>query len=281
MKSLLTATLLVLMINLFSCTGSTTEKKPVIADSSSKAEAVPANQKKLMASPAEIMARKQVPVLCYHRIKDAPVAAYASHGYEVTLAQFKAQMKVLADSGFHSITNDQYYNYLAYGTPLPEKPVMITYDDTREEHFTIAKPEMEKYGFKGVFFIMTISMNRPNYMTKQQIKQLSDDGHDVSSHSWDHHRVDRLKGEDFTAQFDKPKKQLEEIIGKPVEYFAYPFGIWSPEAIPEIEKRGFKMSYILSTKRDSLEPLQTVRRMIVAPTWTPQGMIRVMNSTFR
>ena len=282
MRNLIPSILIVAVLCNSGCTSSSAEKKDLPLDSTQKTN-VPSEpaKAKIMASAADIMARKQVPILCYHRIKDAPVASFASKGYEVTLKQFKEQMKVLADSGYHSITPDEYYDYLAYGSPLPEKPVMITYDDTRVEHFTIAKPEMEKYGFKGVFFIMTISINRPNYMSKEQIKQLSDDGHVVASHSWDHHRVDRLAGEDFTAQFDKPKKQLEEITGRPIEHFAYPFGIWAPHAIPEIKKRGFKMSYILSTKRDSLEPLQTVRRMIVSPTWTPQGMIRTMKSTFK
>jgi peptidoglycan/xylan/chitin deacetylase (PgdA/CDA1 family) len=283
MKNLFLSSIICLSLISSSCNNSTATKEIQSKDSSvvqTDTTAVAVKERK-MAGPAEIMARKQVPILCYHRIRDIQMPSKASMGYEVTLAQFKAQMKVLSDSGYHSITPDQYYDYLVYGESLPEKPVMITYDDTREEHFTIAKPEMEKYGFKGVFFIMTISINRPNYMSKEQLKQLSDDGHIVSSHSWDHHRVDRLTGDDWSAQFDKPKKQLEEITGKPVEYFAYPFGIWSPNAFPEIKKRGYKMSFILSTKRDSLEPLHTVRRMIVSPEWSPQGVVKVMKSTFR
>jgi peptidoglycan/xylan/chitin deacetylase (PgdA/CDA1 family) len=283
MKNLFIAILISMAIFSSACNNTTATKETQSNDSTvvQKEQEVTTAKERKMAGPAEIMAKKQVPILCYHRIRDIQMPSKASMGYEVTLAQFKAQMKVLADSGYHSITPDQYYDYLVYGDSLPEKPVMITYDDTREEHYTIAKPEMEKYGFKGVFFIMTISINRPNYMSKEQLKQLSDDGHVVSSHSWDHHRVDRLTGDDWSAQFDKPKKQLEEITGKPVEYFAYPFGIWSPNAFPEIKKRGYKMSFILSTKRDSLEPLHTVRRMIVSPEWSPQGVVKVMKSTFR
>lgn len=285
MKNLLLCCLVVAVQVFYACTGSTanenTGKEPGDPLSAAAPQPDTVVSKKEIATAAEILSRKQVPVLCYHRIRDIQMPSKASMGYEVTLAQFKSQMKVLADSGYHSITPDEYYDYLAFGKPLPEKPVMITYDDTRSEHFTIAKPEMEKYGFKGVFFIMTISMNRPNYMTKDQIRQLEDDGHVVASHSWDHKRVDRLKGEDWADQFDKPRKQLEAITGKPIDYFAYPFGIWSQEAIPEIKKRGYKMSFILSTKRDSLEPLHTVRRMIVSPEWSPQGMVKVMKSTFR
>lgn len=247
-----------------------------------------------IADAATILGRKQVPVLCYHHIRDLQMVSKGSMGYEVTVNQFKAQMKTLADSGYKTILPDQYYDYLTKGTPLPEKPVMITYDDTDEEQFSIAKPEMDKYGFKGVYFIMTISIGRPRYMTKEQIKQLSDEGHVISSHTWDHHRVDRYKYEneieergvkkivnDWDQQLGNTKKKLEEITGKPVEHFAYPFGIWAREGIPEIEKRGYKMAYQLSTARDSTYPLFTVRRIIVSPTWSTAGLLRVMRSSFR
>jgi len=246
---------------------------------------------KTMASAAEIMARKQVPVLCYHHIKE--VVGKNSAGYDVTIARFKEQMKALADSGYKTVTPDQLYNYLAYGGSLPKKPVMITYDDTDEEQFTIAKPEMDKYGFKGVYFIMTISIGRPRYMTKEQIKQLSDEGHVIASHTWDHSRVDRYTTEhtideggrkkvvnDWDQQLVKTKTKLEELVGKPVEYFAYPFGIWSKNGLPEIEQRGYKMAFQLATQRDSLQPLYTVRRVIVAPSWSGPGMLRAMQSSF-
>lgn len=247
-----------------------------------------------IADAATILARKQVPILCYHHIRDIQMPSRALNGYEVTVAEFKAQMKALSDSGYQTILPDQLYAYLTRGAALPPKPVMITYDDTDEEQFSIAKPEMDKYGFKGVYYIMTISIGRKNYMTKEQIKQLSDEGHVIGSHTWDHHRVDRLKNEneieyrgkkmivnEWDFQLTNTKKQLEELTGKPVEYFAYPFGLWSREAIPEIEKRGYKMAFILSTARDSTQPLYTVRRMIVSPTWSAQGTLRVMKSTFK
>ena len=247
-----------------------------------------------IADAATILARKQVPILCYHHIRNIQMPSKAMNGYEVTEAAFKAQMKALSDSGYKSVLPDQLYDYLTKGTPLPEKPVMITYDDTHAEHFTIAKQEMDKYGFKGVFYIMTIAIDKQKRMTKEQIKQLSDEGHAIGSHTWDHHRVDKLKNEneiefrgkkmivnEWDFQLANSRKQLEEITGKPVVHFAYPFGIWSKEAIPELEKRGYKSASILSTVRDSTQPLFTIRRMIVAPTWSAEGMLRVMKSTFK
>ena len=278
---------------LYSCTDSSSATKTAAKTDSVSKTTTPdsiSNVKKPVADAATIMSRPQVPVLCYHHIYDIPKA---TREYDVTVNEFKKQMKILHDSGYHTILPEQLYNYLAYGDPLPPKPFMITYDDSDEEQFRIAKPEMDKYGFKGVYFLMTISIGRPNYMTKAQIKQLADEGHAIASHTWDHHRVDKYKLEntieergvkkvvnDWDQQLAKTKTDIEAITGKPVLDFAYPFGIWSKDGIPEIKNRGYRMAFQLSTKRDSLEPLYTVRRMIVSPEWTAEGMIRVMKSTF-
>ena len=196
-------------------------------------------------------------------------------------AAFAAQMKTLADAGYQTILPEQLYEYLVFNGPIPEKPIMITYDDTRVDQFTIGAAEMKKYGFKGVFFIMTVAINRPGYMTKEEIKTLSDDGHVIASHTWDHHMVTKYSGEDWNTQLVKPKTKLEDIIGKPVTDFAYPFGLWNTAAIPELKKSGYKMAYILSTKRDTVDPLYTIRRIIISGTSSTQGMLKSIESSFK
>lgn len=291
MKNLIAA--LFIIVLLAGCDGNTAEKKIKSKSTTITASQTDSSSKTVSGSVADaatILARPQVPVLCYHHI----VNNKPKNDYEVTAGNFKQQMKALADSGYHTILPEQYFNYLAYGTPLPSKPVMLTYDDTDEEQFSIAKAEMDKYGFKGVYFIMTISIGRPRYMTKEQIKQLADEGHVIGSHTWRHDRVDRLKDwntieyrgkktevNEWDFQLTNTKKQLEEITGKPVEYFAYPFGVWSKQALPKIKERGYKLAFQLSEKRDSAMPLYTVRRIIVGPTWTASGVIKVMKSSFK
>ena len=219
--------------------------------------------------------------MCYHHIREAkPGQSETMKSYSVSPEAFAEQMKALKDSGYETILPGQLYEYLAHGMALPAKPVMLTFDDTDEEQFTIGATEMQKYGFKGVYFIMTISINRPRYMSKEQLKQLADSGHEVEAHTWDHHMVTKYKGNDFDIQFVKPKKKVEDITGKPAEYFAYPFGIWNEAAIPELKKAGYKMAFILSTKRDSTEPLYTIRRMIVPGQWSIPGMMKAMRQTF-
>lgn len=268
------------VITMASCFQNSEVVKPTVNDSVSTKTVANAVSKP-MTDLATMLAQKEVPVLCYHHIR--PIRASESESmksYSVTPAAFAEQMKTLNDSGYKTILPDQLYEYLVHAVPLPAKPVMLTYDDTDEEQFSIAKPEMDKYGFKGVYFLMTISMNRPRYMTKEQIKQLSDEGHVIAGHTWDHHMVTRLQGEEWNKQLVEPQQKLKAITGKDVTYFAYPFGIWNPSVIPEIKKANYKMAFILSTKRDTTEPLYTIRRMIVPGQWSTHGMMKAMKTTF-
>ncbi len=234
-----------------------------------------------VADAKTILGRKQVPVLCYHQIRDwRPKDSKSAKDYIIPVETFKAQMKMLADSGYHTIQPDELYAYLNEGTPLPEKPIMLTFDDTDLDQFTIAEPTMKKYGFKGVFFIMTVSIGRPNYMNRAQIKTLSDQGHTIGSHTWDHQNVKKYQGKDWETQIDKPTKTLEDITGKDIHHFAYPFGLWNPEAIPELKKRGFKSAFILSTKRDENDPLFTIRRIIASGYWTPKTLSNSIKNSF-
>ena len=238
-------------------------------------------KKTAIADLATILSKKEVPILCYHHIRNFKAGESENmKSYSVTPVAFAAQMKALSDSGYSTILPDQLYEYLVHDGVLPAKPVMLTFDDTDEEQYSIGKTDMNKYGFKGVYFIMTISINRPRYMSKDQIKNLSDSGHVIAGHTWDHHMVTKYQREDWDTQLVKPRKQLEAITGKSITYFAYPFGLWNQAAIPEIKNRDYKLAFILSTKRDSTEPLYTVRRMIVPGQWSTNGMLKAMRSTF-
>jgi peptidoglycan/xylan/chitin deacetylase (PgdA/CDA1 family) len=234
-----------------------------------------------VANAQTILARKQIPILCYHQIRDWKDSdSKTARPYIVPVDQFRAQMKALSDSGYTTILPDQLYAYLAAGIPVPEKAVMLTFDDGDKDQYTTGLPELDKYRFKGVFFIMTVSIGRSIYMTKDQIRSLSDKGHVIGSHTWDHKNVKKFEAGDWATQIEKPSRQLEEITGKPIRYFAYPFGLWKPEVIPSLKERGMVAAFQLAVKRDENDPLHTIRRIIVPGTWDGQGLIKAMKNSF-
>jgi peptidoglycan/xylan/chitin deacetylase (PgdA/CDA1 family) len=236
---------------------------------------------KKMSLASTMLLKPEVPILCYHRIRNSLVSDGKNmKAYSVSPSQFAEQMKTLNDKGFHTISPEQLFEYLVHEGNLPSKPILITFDDTREEQYRLGATEMKKYGFKGLFFIMTVSINRPGYLTKAQIKNLSNNGHAIGAHSWDHHLVTNYKGTDWENQLNKPKKQLEAIVGKPVNFFAYPSGVWSKTAISKIKSSGYQLAFILSTERDLSEPLFTIRRLIVNGSMSSNGMIKAITSAF-
>ncbi|RZK50233.1 MAG: polysaccharide deacetylase family protein [Pedobacter sp.] len=230
-----------------------------------------------VADAKTILARKQVPILCYHQVRNWLARdGKAGKDYIVEIENFKNHIKMLADSGYNTILPDQLYAYLNEGKPLPEKPIMLTFDDTGLDQFTVVNPTLKKYGYKGVYFIMTVSIGKKgkfvDYMSAEQIKQLSDEGNVIGSHSYDHKNFKKYEGNDWVEQLEKPTQKLEEITGKKITEFAYPFGLWNAQGIPELKKRNFRMAFGLADKRDENEPLYTIRRIIASGYWSPKTL---------
>ncbi|MEO7801700.1 MAG: polysaccharide deacetylase family protein, partial [Ginsengibacter sp.] len=141
----------------------------------------------IKVSAADICSKPQVPILCYHHIR--PLKKNSTNDYVVTPSSFGEQMKALADSGYHTVLPADLERYYTLNKVLPPKPIMLTFDDTDLEQFTIAEAEMKKYGYKGVFFIMNISIGKRNYMSAENLKTLAAEGNIVGAHTWDHRRV--------------------------------------------------------------------------------------------
>jgi peptidoglycan/xylan/chitin deacetylase (PgdA/CDA1 family) len=241
-------------------------------------QSTPVDTKNIKVADAKtILARPQVPILCYHQVRNWRATDGAmGKDYTVEIQNFKDQMKMLSDSGYHTILPDQLYAYLNEGKALPKKPIMLTFDDTVLDQYTVVNPTLKKYGYKAAYFIMTVSIGKKgkfvNYMSAEQIKELADEGNTIGSHTYDHKNFKKYTGKDWEEQLDKPTKKLEEITGKKIEYFAYPFGLWNKEGFPELKKRGFKMAFALADKRDENDPLLCVRRIIASGHWSPKTL---------
>lgn len=239
-----------------------------------------------IADAATIIARKQVPILCYHQIRDwKGTDSKSAKDYIIPIQTFKDHMQMLADSGYHAISPDQLYAYLTTGAKLPEKPVMLTFDDGDLTQYTNALPVLDKYGFKASFYIMTVAIGRrgkQHYMDKAQLKDLSDKGHVIAAHTWDHQNVKKLvTPEDWKTQLEEPKAKLEEITGKPVRHFAYPFGLWKEESLPEVKKRGYLTAYQLAEKKmNPTDPLMSIRRIIAGGYWSAKTLGGNMRASF-
>jgi len=127
---------------------------------------------------------------------------------------------------------------------------------------------------------MTIAIDKPHYLSHQEIYALAQAGHTIACHTYDHPLLTRLPDNKWSEEIDKPKKLLEQITGKPVYYFAYPYGAWNEKAVGEIKKRGVKAAFQLSEQENSQDPLFTIRRVMVSDAWSTAKLEDEIHSVF-
>jgi len=126
--------------------------------------------------------------------------------------------------------------------PVPDKLVVLTFDDSKASHYTVVRPLLKKYGFGATFFItegFTFRTNKDDYLTWEQIAELSRDGFEIGNHTRDHMGLTK-------ANLPRLKEQVEAINAQCATHgiptptsFAYPGNTIDPEAIPLLADLGF------------------------------------------
>lgn len=171
------------------------------------------------ARPSEL----HVPVLVYHNIRAAK-GDPAVRPYDVTPEEFDAQLGILEAEGFTPVTVSAAVDALS-GASLPAKPVVITFDDGRADQYANAVPLLQKRGFVATFYVFTNAIDRPDYFTREQIATLLAQGHEIGSHAVYHPYLTKSDDAALKEELERSKATLEEMTGRPVRTFAYPFGL--------------------------------------------------------
>lgn len=219
-------------------------------------------------TPQEVLARSTVPVLCYHQLREhRPEDGEVARGMITPPAVLDAQLQALRDGGYTAVAAPALVDHLEFGTPLPERPVLLTFDDGSATHATVALPALQRLGFAGTFFPMTVVLDKPGWLTRDQVRELDRAGMTIGAHTWDHPRLDRLPADRWDAQLAAPAAELAGIVGHPVDLLAYPHGAWSPEAADRAAAAGYRAAFQLAGAQDPDRPLLTVRRVMPPPTW--------------
>jgi peptidoglycan/xylan/chitin deacetylase (PgdA/CDA1 family) len=225
-------------------------------------------------------ARANVPVLCYHQIRPITGAdSAADRPYIVSPAALASQLDALDRAGFHTVTGQALVGHVALGKPLPSKPVLLTFDDASAGQYTRALPLLRRHHFVGTFFVMTVVLDKPGWLTSAQVRRLDRAGMTVAAHTYDHHSVPGYGGEDWDTQLVAPAGKLARLVGHPVRLFAYPNGLWDREAFSHLDAAGYVAAFQLADKLDPRDPLWTLRRIIV-PELSGRALLRRMRQDF-
>ena len=183
-------------------------------------------------TPAEIAARSTVPVLCYHQVREYTAADGAgARPLICPPAVLRRQLEGLLAAGMQPVTGEALVDHLQLGTPLADNAVLVSFDDASGGQYTNALPILQRLGIPATFFVMTVVLDRPNWLSRDDVRALDAAGMTIASHTWDHHPVTRYGEKDWATQLAKPREQLGQIVGHDVELFAYPYGAVEPGGV--------------------------------------------------
>ncbi|MBC6936943.1 MAG: polysaccharide deacetylase family protein [Chloroflexi bacterium] len=183
--------------------------------------------------------RVRVPVLMYHYVSSLPPDADdIRRELTVTPDLFRAHLAYLKEQGYSTISFYDLDAALLTGSPLPSRPVILTFDDGYIDHYVNVLPALRDYGFTGTFFIITAlaDANRGDYLNWAQIREMADAGMSMESHTKNH--VD-LRGRDYDFLVYELLGSLESLAvytGRTSHILSYPVGHYDAMTLQVVEQ---------------------------------------------
>ncbi len=191
------------------------------------------------ASPS---ATFRVPILLYHYVeyvrdrKDTIRQSLSINSYV-----FEKQLQTLQDAGYTFMTTGQLSGVLDGKTSLPEKPVILTFDDGYRDFYTDAYPLLKKYNAHATAYIVPGFLNALNYMDKDQLEEIARDGLvEIGAHTVHHVYLKNAPLSRVEYEALESKKLLEDELHIPIVSFAYPYGAFDKQAIEVVKTANFK-----------------------------------------
>lgn len=192
------------------------------------------------------------PILEYHMVRDE--APEDAREYAVPVEEFKEQLDYLQSEGYTTVTLLEYMKAKKGKFTMPEKPVVLTFDDGYDDNYQTLLPLLEERGMKAVVFMVTNDIGRPGYLTWDQLRDMEKRGIELGSHTANHQPLTTLEPQMREDELRLSKLLMEWNGLKTVFSFSYPNGAYDEE-LPELLR---KNEYLAAVTGDAgLNNMQT------------------------
>lgn len=202
-------------------------------------------------APADVVT---LPILMYHHVRLLSADANATwRNLTVTPQAFEAQVKYLADHGYHTVYFSDLAAYFNAGAPLPDKPIILTFDDGWIEQYAVVYPILRKYCLTGTFFPPVNWVNNgggKQVISWAMIEEMSRGGMEFGSHTLNHHLLSQLAEKQIMEQLVGSKAELEKHTVRPVVALAYPGGGYNKLAVSLVPKAGYEAAVGVTASPD-------------------------------
>ena len=191
----------------------------------------------------ETLPASGVPVLMYHSI-----SSKYDPNFCVPAKEFEQEMRYLRENNYHSVSPTELRAALAGDAPLPENPVLITFDDGFGDNYVAAWPILKKYGFRATFFIVTGEVGSYS-IDWPQLRELADAGNTIGSHTVRHCDLTKLSEAQQRAEIFNSKAALEKQLSTPVTAFCIPYGKYNKTTLRLLREAGYDISFTTNSGR--------------------------------
>lgn len=194
---------------------------------------------------AKLREEKQVLILLYHNITDKRTISSKDDLY-VHIDDFRDQLDYIVEKGYNVITIQELYKLRQKNEKIPEKTLVLTFDDGDKSSYDIVFPELKKRGLRASFFVTTRQLNEKGFVTKENLIEMEKAGQDIESQG--HNNEDFINSSIATVHKSLylSKKILEEILNKKVLFLVYPNSSFNSEVIRVAQDVGYE--WALSTE---------------------------------
>lgn len=203
--------------------------------------------------PATLQAQ-MIPVITYHDVLPLVPENDKVNASVLSLAAFTSQMDYLHRNGYYTASLRELEEYVRGAGSLPEKTVVITFDDGYQSNYLYCYPVLKKYNFRAAIFLMgTVPPKARPHLTALQIRSLAASGMvEIGSHTYDLHR--EINGEPALKNLPSVLIKndfsrfnlLTARIGLPKPgAIAYPYGVAGPAAVDAASSAGYKMGFTI------------------------------------
>ena len=182
-----------------------------------------------------------VPILMYHVISAPKPGAPYPELYTPKPA-FEAQMRALAERGYHGVTLGQVYDYWHHAIALPAKPIVVSFDDGYLSDYTHAMPVLRKLGWPGVLNLEVNNVLTPGDISQSQVRALIHAGWEVDSHTLTHPDLTHVSGTQLRRELVQSRAFLRGHFGVPVDFFCYPAGRYDATVEAAVRSAGYRLA---------------------------------------
>lgn len=188
----------------------------------------------------------KVPILMYHDILPKKEVFF-----DVTPEELEEHFQTLKENGMTPISLDQLMTHLQTGMPLPEKPVLLTFDDGYGGHYEYVYPLLKKYNYPAVFSIYTKGVGNNagrTHVSWEQVKEMATDPLvTIASHTVSHPPdLTVLPPEQIQKEVVESKATLEANLGIPIRYFTYPAGKYDVQVANMVQAAGYELALTMN-----------------------------------